>query len=199
MRSTAVDLTDQEIIIRIANKDENAFSLLLDKYEHKVYTFAFRLIKEKEIAEEITQDIFIHIWNDAHSLVKIQSRTGWLYRLAKNKSINMLKQQLARSEREISYANEQEYQVDPLHVDVFTQQQRLLDNFLTILPDKARMVFELKIHDGLSNEEIAHRLGISAHTVKNHLTQCYHRLKIHLSHCLVIILLDQCEINNLFT
>jgi len=197
MRTTFVEYSDQEIIARIAAKDEAAFALLLDRYEHKVYVFALRLIKEKEIAEEVTQDIFIHIWKDAEKMMEINSLSGWLYRLTRNRSINLLKQQFARLEREVAYAAEQEYQIDPDYTDIYAQQQVLLDNFMTFLPDKARMVFALKIKEGLSNEEIAYRLGISAHTVKNHLTQCYHRLKLHLSHCLILALLDPIGVHNL--
>lgn len=197
MQITYDSLSDRQIIEKIALKDEDAFRTLLDRYEYKVYSFSRKLIKEKQVAEEITQDIFIQIWQNADKIIDVESLSGWLFRSTKNKSINMLRQQLARFERETHYANAQDKHVHPDQAEQHSQQQQLLENFLTLLPDKARRVFELKIQEGLSNDEIARRLNISAHTVKNHLTFCYQKLKMHASHSIVLMLLHQIELNDL--
>lgn len=190
MSTSVYTLDDQQLIVLTAQKNVKAFDELLKRHEHKVFSFCNKILKDSHLAEEITQDIFVQLWEEAESYTAIRSLPAWLYRLSKNKSINSIKQQLARLNREQQFSEEQDYttELDPL--PHFDRREELLSYFLPSLPEKARMVLTLKIYDELSNEEIAEKLGISMHTVKNHLHNSYQQLRLHISRSLVLLLLS---------
>lgn len=189
MPTTFVSLNDQHLLCLTAQKDVKAFDELLKRYEHKVFSFCNRILKDKYLAEEITQDIFVQLWQEADTYTHIHSLPAWLYRISRNKSINILKEQLARLKREHIFSEEQEYYTESGAFEEPNKREELLAYFLPLLPEKTRRVLELKLYEQLSNEEISKKLGISSHTVKNHLSNSYQQLRLHIARHLALVLL----------
>ncbi len=167
--------SDQYLLSQIAKKDLRAFEMLMLRYEERVYNFVLKLVKLPELAEEITQDAFISIWESGDKLSDVRSAAAWLYSISKNQSLNVLKQTAARYLREEHYAASLPQVSEE---DMAAREYKsLLFSFAGQLPPKRREIFLLKIDKGLSNEEIGCQLSISPNTVKNQLQKSYFTIR----------------------
>lgn len=166
----------QEKALLLEIKQGNAYALesLMMRYEERVFQFILRLVNSRELAEEITQDVFVKIWEGREHLGKIDSIGAWMYTLGKNKAINLLKELTARAAREEYYAKDRDWSIggeieSEEKGDIFS----LVDEAVAQMPEKCQQIFILKRDEGLSNEEIADRYNLSIHTVKNQLKKSY--------------------------
>jgi len=166
-------LTDQKLLKKLAAGNVRAFEQLVKNYHAKVFLFTRKLIGTDVLAEDLTQEIFTTIWERREQLGSILSLDNYLFILARNKALNLLKEQAARHNREKSYAHRFEQQVneeDRIHLNDY---QRFVGKLAGRLPDRRREIFKLKVEEGLSNDEIQKRLKISMQTVKNQLSKAY--------------------------
>jgi RNA polymerase sigma-70 factor (family 1) len=160
-----------ELIIRVVQGDEIAFGQLFREYKNKLYSFIFHLSGSATIAEDVLQDVFLKIWRDRDQLTGIDNFNAYLYRMAQNTAINVLR----RQSREALLLNEVQrlapegVQGDELLAakEVQTALQQTINN----LPPQQRKVYQLGQEQGLTYEQIAGSLGISTSTVRNHMVQ----------------------------
>ncbi|MFZ4260712.1 RNA polymerase sigma factor [Sphingobacterium sp. HJSM2_6] len=165
--------TDTELLLLLEQEQPEALKEIMRRYENQVYQSILKFTKSKDISAELSQDIFIKLWEIRQQASTIKSISAWLYTLSKNNSLNYLKQQLARKQRETSYADLSPSCVQGEDVIVLKDYQTVLNSLYDTLPPKRKEIFLLKLNDGLSNEEIAQVLQISSHTVKNQLSKSY--------------------------
>lgn len=163
---------DSVILKRVATGDESAFSELFHHYKQLVYHVAWTYVEDTQIADEILQDVFMSIWKNRDKINEITDFNAYLYVIAKNRSLKVLKgiikDKRRESDRAIYYNNlwEQEFLNDYSEKEV----QQLLEQALLLLSPQQRNVFELSRMQGMSREEVAMRLNISKATVSVHLT-----------------------------
>ena len=86
---------DKIYIRKVLEGDRNAFAYLVDKYKAMVYSVAIRLVKDKEEAEEISQDSFVKAYQSLSSFKGKAKFSSWLYRIVYNTAITKLRQQPA--------------------------------------------------------------------------------------------------------
>lgn len=166
-----------------------AFKELMVRYESRIYHFTLKLVRSEELAEEITQDAFIRLWETRESLSSIDSVGAWLHTLSKNRSLNMLKEKAARFAREEKYAGMKDLQVS-LEEDInLNDYQRIVNDLIGQLPPKRKEIFLLKTREGLSIEEIGRLLNLSPHTVKNQLGKSYLTMRQLMSELIYLLLL----------
>ncbi|RFS18777.1 hypothetical protein DVR12_26630 [Chitinophaga silvatica] len=182
-----MEISDQYLLTQIARKDLKCFESFMFRYEERVYNFVLKLVKLPELAEEITQDTFIKIWENAGKLSDLQSIPAWLYTTSKNHSLNMLKQMAARYFRETTYSASLPQTSD--EGETAHEYKNLLFSFANHLPPKRREIFLLKIEKGLTNEEIGNQLHISPHTVKSQLQKSFFTIRQLLSDNITIVLI----------
>ena len=82
---------DQHYIEKVKNGDTKAFAFLVNQYKNMVYTLAFRMLKNKEEAEEISQDVFLKVYNRLSTFNGNSKFSSWLYRITYNKSLDYIK------------------------------------------------------------------------------------------------------------
>ncbi|MBO9151359.1 RNA polymerase sigma-70 factor [Chitinophaga sp. GCM10012297] len=156
---------DNALLLRIAEGDEAAFSLLFNRYYQAMVSFVQRFTESAPVSEEIVQDVFLKIWMTRETLAAVTHCKAYLMTVAKNQTINALKK-LAREQekaREIQEAPQlqQETEDDPrFHV---------IDRAIDQLPPQRKTVYLMARHGRLSYEEIGRQLNISAKTVKKHM------------------------------
>lgn len=170
-----------DLIIRVVQGDEIAFEQLFRQYKNKLYSFILHLSGSATIAEDVLQDVFLKIWRDRDQLTGIDNFNAYLYRMAQNTAINVLR----RQSREALLLNEvqrlapERVQGDELLAakEVQTALQQAINN----LPPQQRKVYQLGQEQGLTYEQIAGSLGISTSTVRNHMVQALKAIREYIA------------------
>jgi len=171
----------KEDIKRLIAGDETAFKLAYGLYSDKIYRLAYRFLKDQDLSAEIVQETFITFWLNRDKLDPDVNLWPYLYVITKRLSINSLKQIYKSTDnlklliqRTIQEYNYTEEHIAAEDLKIFTQ--KIIDQ----LPQQQQLVFKLSRNDGLSYKEIADKLHISQHTVRNHMIQALKTLKAHL-------------------
>lgn len=151
----------------LVSGDHDAFRKIFMEYFPKVKFFIRQIIKSEIISEELSQDIFMKIWENRESLTKIDSFNSYLYRMSKNAALNHLR----RLYLEESYLNNYSEQTEvTIEEEIYARDIELLEKLaINNMPKKRRAIYEMSRKDGLTNDEIAIRMNISKKTVENHL------------------------------
>ncbi len=170
-------LPDARIIELIANEQTDALGELYDRYSRLVYTVAIHVVWDAETAEEITQDVFMRIWEGArsyrHNLAKVSS---WIISIARHRSIDELRRRGGRAENfQVDWPEDtgQEFlnglpAFDGPEEEVETGMQSLgIRRAIHSLPREQRVVLGLAFFQGYSHSQIAEYLGEPLGTVKS--------------------------------
>ncbi|MDR3262414.1 MAG: RNA polymerase sigma-70 factor [Tannerella sp.] len=164
---------------KLASGNHDAFKLLFIKYFPKVKYFIAHLIKSEAIAEELAQDVFLKIWERRDKLSAVQSFSSYIYRMARNTSLNHLEHVYIEETCLKDYREEMDFSVEE---ELYAKETERLEQ-LTVshMPPQRKAVYEMSRMQGLSNDEIAHRLNISKKTVENHLNLALKEIRKALS------------------
>lgn len=170
-----------ELIMRVVQGDDIAFAQLFRQYKNKLYSFILHLSGSATIAEDVLQDVFLKIWRDREQLTGIDNFNAYLYRMAQNTAINVLR----RQSREALLLNEVQrlapegVQGDELLAakEVRTALQQAISN----LPPQQRKVYQLGKEQGLTYEQISGKLGITPSTVRNHMVQALKAIREYIA------------------
>lgn len=159
-----------ELIIAIKIGKKEAFEELYNGYFQRVYFFALKICKSKEIAEEVTQDTFITIWDKRNSLDTSLSVDGLIYKIARDFSFKQLRK-IARI-----YSIEESLKNLLTNLDNSTEDEityrECLKNIETVmekLPQKRKEIFQRRIMEQQSIKMISENMGISENTTKTQL------------------------------
>lgn len=174
--------TEKELLLRIADGDEAAFTTLFEQYRSPLFDYALRITKTVGIAEELVQDTFLKIWLYRDRLREVDHTASYLNRVMRNASIDWLRRlSLDRQlQKEIvatlpGGANTTIEDLD------YGETSRLLQEAMTGLSTQQREVFLLSRQQGLSYAEIADHLNLSPNTVRNHLVKALKHLRDYLN------------------
>lgn len=190
MSNVCADIpADRFLLMQLAKGNSWALESLMRRYESRIYRFVLKLLKSAELAEEITQDIFITLWESRAELENIDSLSAWLFTVSRNRAFNALKDIAARHLREEKYAMMAASEVDGEQEILYRDLQQAMAGFVDALPPKRKEIFRLKTEQGLTTEEISQQLNISPHTVKNQLSQSYLTLRRLMQGFLCLMLL----------
>ena len=170
IRSKASDSEDLTLLARIAAKDEKALAALYDKYQRKVYSVLIRIIKDQEEASELMQDVFLQVWEKAELFDNERGNFDtWLFTLAHNKAINMLRSRLhkkrSREDNKDSIAITEIHTPatredrTPLTEQIESDERRVMLSALDAIPSAQRDALYLAYYDGLSQSEISEKLS----------------------------------------
>ncbi|MBX3256005.1 MAG: RNA polymerase sigma-70 factor [Chitinophagaceae bacterium] len=167
--------------MNVAKGDEEAFGRLVHIIYKKLFPFTASLIKSRTDADDILQEVFLKIWTHRSALPGIENPIGWVCTIIANTVSNHLRSRIRR-ELNIQKLNSQAATAEGMEDTLdakFTQY--LIDEAVSLLPEKRKLVFLLSRKEGLSRKEIASRLNISENTVRNQLTEAIHSVHDHLS------------------
>lgn len=159
---------------------------LFHKYHEKVFGFFVDFLSDRELARDLTQDIFVKLLLREESLVHIEDLDGYVYQMCRNLAFDQLKKAASQKEfraRILGDQNGDQLSIIPaIHQKMNADHyQHLIDQYLSRLPDQQRLIFNLSKREGLSNKMIASQLNISPHTVRNHLYQAMKNLRSEIS------------------
>lgn len=164
-------IQDEALIAAVARGDRRAFETLYDRYAPAVYGLALRMLRDREAAEEAVQEIFWRIWQRAASFDQRRAFAPWLFGIAHNYCIDELRRRRARPQAVREDEDHPILTTIPDGVDisetaVLAEQRQAVQQALQQLPDEQREALELAYFGGLTQQEIAARLGNPLGTVK---------------------------------
>ena len=175
---------DVELIHRILDGDDSAFSELVKKYQKPVHALVWRKIGDFHIAEEITQDTFLKAYQRLGTLKQPQRFTGWLYVIAANNCKMWLRkkrlqtQPLEETDRtELEKATYSQYVVEEKERTIGEAKREVVKQLLATLQESDRTVITLHYFSDMSAADIGAFLGVSVNTIKSRLRRAQQRLK----------------------
>ena len=175
---------DVALIRRILAGDEIAFAELVKRYQKPVHTLAWRKIGDFHIAEDITQEVFLKVYQRLHTLKDHHQFSGWLYVITANLCATWLRkkriqtQPLEDTERTMSQRDAYSRYVAEEHASTAAESQReVVKKLLAKLKESERTVMALHYLGEMTVEEISRFLGVSASTIKSRLRRARQRLQ----------------------
>ena len=173
--------TDVELIHRVLDGDDTAFTVLVKKYQKPVHALVWRKIGDFHIAEEITQDTFLKAYQELATLKKPQSFSSWLYVIAANNCSTWLRKKRLRTEpledARLQKSTYSGYVVAENERTEAEAQREVVKKLLAKLQESDRTVITLHYFGEMSSAEIGAFLGVSANTVRSRLRRAQQRLK----------------------
>jgi RNA polymerase sigma-70 factor (family 1) len=153
---------------QIAAGDETAFRQVYLSFYKRLYQFALAIVKTREPAEEIVEDVFIRIWQQREGLPSIRNLRIYLYTATKNTALNYLSKKARESITEPFDHIQIELNgsaVNPEQILITAEMYKKVQKAVEALPPRCKMIFKLVREDGLRYKEIAEILNISVNTI----------------------------------
>lgn len=173
---------DEQLLELLQNADEKAFEAIYERYHKSVYAYLAGFVKDTALAEDLTHEVFIKVWDIRGRLQLHSSFSSYLFRICHNKAINAL-QKIAVDNR-LRYGVLYHLQtLSALHTQdaaALKEYDQLLEDALDTLPPQRRKVFLLCREEGKTYDETAAELGISRNTVKEHMVKAQKALRTFL-------------------
>lgn len=164
-----MNIPEDEIIQRLKNDDKKALTLVYDAYWKPLFLSSYNLLQNKELCEEIIQDVFIDLWNNREKIQIKISLNSYLYACTRYKVFAQFrKQKMIRVELYENLEKRFQYatpETKIMHKELIAQIEAVVET----LPKKCQNVYKLSRHEQLSHKEIAKQLNISTKTVENHI------------------------------
>lgn len=188
------------LIGSLRDGNDDAFKFLINTYNHKLNVYAFNLIHDKDLAEDIVQNVFLKIWKKRNNLKTEVSIKNLLYKSIYNEFIDQYRKNKKTVSLEKKYLEalssviEQENEQSLEHL--FKMVKKEIEN----LPPKCKQTFLLSKKEGLTNMEIADYLNVSLKSVEKHITKAFAILREKIGETnahILFLLVDSKLIKNL--
>lgn len=187
--------TDGELVRRAKAGELEAFEQLTERHERQIYTLALRMLRHEHDAEDITQETFLSALEHLSGFREEASFATWLSRIATHAALKLIRKRKGLDTVSLEAANHPGTDSDPIappefiadwrespeHLVAKNETRRLLDDALSQLDEKHRLVFVLRDVDGLSIKETAEALGLSEANVKVRLLRARLQLREYLT------------------
>ena len=159
-------MDDSKLAAYVADGNQDAFDTLFRRYYGSVNNFIRSLVKQQSVTEDLTQDVFVSLWNSRHALGQVRNLNSYIYTSARNAVIDYMR----RSHNVYCISTEMSEQADDELLDerYFAVEKELLIRMaVESFPERRREIFRMSRFEGMSNDAIAEQLGISKKTVEN--------------------------------
>ena len=187
--------TDVQLMLDVKGGDEQSFELLLQRYRTPLVNFLYRMVKNREQAEDLAQEVFIRVYRAREEYVPTAKFTTWLFRIATNLALNSLRdhrhQKLEMSidaplTVDTEDGDERPLEVADKHPNVEQElveevRKKMIRRAIEKLPEKQRAAVLLHKYQELDYAEIAKILGCSESALKSLLFRAYEMLRVELA------------------
>nr|WP_295869454.1 RNA polymerase sigma-70 factor [uncultured Chitinophaga sp.] len=179
--------SDADLMLSLREGDSGAFTEIYHRYWKQLLAVAYLHCKDKTMAEEIVQEVFISLWNRRNELY-IDHVNAYLATAVKLSVFKQYARQKRRDEikEEVAVPDITTFDEEQIYTR-FLQQQ--INGVVEVLPEKCRLVFKLSRDEGLTIPEVARSMGIAEKTAEAHLTKALKVLKLKLNRPYIWIIL----------
>ena len=177
-----MDCDEHIILKKLRDGDSEALDILYLRYASKVRDFAFRLLKDRTDAEDVTHDIFLKIWEQRRGLGAVLSFRRYLFRMTRNAVLDICKHSRIRMQFENSARVDGQILCDDVTERIDTAElSRQIEAAVSKMPARRYEIYRLSRECGKNNREIAEELNISPKSVENQITKALGSIKKEIS------------------
>ena len=169
---------DEKLVSQTLAGDRDAFGVLVHKYQEMVYAYAFQKVRNKEDAQDVTQEVFWRAYHGLYQLRQPHRFRSWLYTIMSNECKRRLMSVIKTRQRETTLedATDDALRIEPVHTAPTEGWQVDLEQALSELPDDNRVAVSMFYMGDCSLKEISEFLGVSVNTVKGKLYRARQQL-----------------------
>jgi RNA polymerase sigma-70 factor (ECF subfamily) len=173
--------SDQELIARLREGNAAAYTELFQRFQPLLYVYARKIVKDKDEASDIIQEVFLYLWDKRNSIEFDGPLLSYLYSAVRYKFFNLLDRKKVRQD----YADSlQKFMQSgtPQTDDLLREREmmRIIEEQISLLPPKLKLVYELSRKANMHTAHIAGLLGVSEKTVQNQVSLAIKQLKVKL-------------------
>jgi RNA polymerase sigma factor (sigma-70 family) len=179
MKSPLQSLDESILLLELGSGNEMAYTYFVEKYWQKVLQHALSFVKSYPVAEELTQDIFIQIWQKREKLSEVKSFDNYLFIVSRNLIITHIRKKLIETE---SFKGEklQEMFLKPDEQYEYKELDRIINEGANLLGEPRRTIFLLSRLEGKDADFISTELGLAKRTIRWHLLEALNFLRVYL-------------------
>ncbi|MDO6429613.1 RNA polymerase sigma-70 factor [Flavitalea sp. BT771] len=183
--------TDANLWLRVKNGDQGAFSEIFERYNALLYSHVINKLDDEDEARDIVQDIFVALWEKRGTIHEVNI-AGYLFTAARNKVLNSIRHKKIISKFEKDFKDfAGDHAANNVENSIYKRElEAMIEMEIAALPERMREVFELSRKGCLPHQEIADQLGISKHTVNDHIKASLKILRLKVKMAIVFILLS---------
>jgi RNA polymerase sigma-70 factor (ECF subfamily) len=181
-----VQTKNKKLFVKLVRQNEHAFEQVYRLYFPRLLSYSIKIVKDKNIAKDVVQNVFIKIWENP-KVLDIENPDAFIFKTVKNASLNFIRHLKVIDNLKIKV--KERYEGEELYYIDFTGSEptELIDKELQVgfekvlnsLPQKCKEVFALSRKDGLKNREIADKLNISTKNVEKHISKALTIYRAH--------------------
>ncbi|MEA2325117.1 MAG: hypothetical protein QOE68_76 [Thermoanaerobaculia bacterium] len=166
-----VELDDRQLVEQIRQGDDGAFEMLVRRKTSKVYGLCYRVIGNGEDAKDISQLVFLKLWENLEKYDATYAFDTWLYRMVTNVAIDFMRSKQSRDNAVNSNLRLVKTSIDPEQTVTVARKEveSVFNAVSTVLSPKQKTIFVMSEMEDLRSSEIAKVLGCRESTVRNHL------------------------------
>ena len=154
---------------KVALGDHEVFRSIFMKYYPKAKYFIAHIVKSEEIAEDLSQDIFLRVWTSREHLPNLRSFNAYIYKMAKNAALNYLEHKYVEDSYTSNY-NQQSESTTPEEELNAKELELLVQIAIDRMPEQRRKIYIMSRVENIKNGKIAEILGLSEKTINNQLS-----------------------------
>jgi RNA polymerase sigma-70 factor (ECF subfamily) len=176
-----IEFNQEKTLELLAQGNEYAFTQVFDSYYPRVYGAALKLLRSRELAKDIAQEVFLKVWDKRITFTEVLNLEAFVFTMARNLTLNQLEKLANERVAQYKFISDLKGVTDNTdHALAEQQYEQLLQETLALLPPQQKRVYELSRIEGLNHEDIARQLNISHWTVNNHISCALKFIRLHL-------------------
>jgi RNA polymerase sigma factor (sigma-70 family) len=169
--------SDEQVLEAVGRGDDDALGVLYDRFGRLAYRLAFRILRDRALAEDAVQEAFLAVWRSADAYKRERAKPStWILTVVHRRAVDLVRREQIRRGEPLEVAPEPS--VGPVDEDAVLRDRRAaVQAALTELPGEQRQALELAYYGGLTQSELAERLGVPLGTVKSRMFAGLGRLR----------------------
>jgi len=162
----------KSIINGIIKGEVKAFDKIFEIYNQKLYQFAKSILKNREDAKDVVQEVFVRIWQNRNEIKEYSTFKSYLFTIAYNIIVDHFRKRLKdKKYKDFLEANINEVDSSQEKHIEFSDLNKLYEHAVEQLPPRRKLIYKMNRNEGLTYDEIAERLNISRNTVRNQMAK----------------------------
>jgi RNA polymerase sigma factor (sigma-70 family) len=173
----ARDPSDEQVLEAVGRGDDDALGELYDRFGRLAFRLAFRILRDRALAEDAVQEAFLAVWRSADAYKRERAKPStWILTVVHRRAVDIVRREQSRRGEPLEVAPEPS--AGPADEDAVLRDRRAaVQAALTELPGEQRQALELAYYGGLTQSELAERLGVPLGTVKSRMFAGLGRLR----------------------